>query len=383
MNFDFGPASLEYKQEARAFLAEELTPERVAQMHRTGVSYNPDFHRALSEHGWLAPGWPAEYGGRGLDPMDVVAFQEELAEAGAPTYAAATTMMIAGVIREVGTEEQKAAILPRALGGEIIIVLGFTEPGCGSDVAAVATRAIRDGHEWVINGQKMFTTNAQVGDYIFLLARTDPDAPKHKGLTTFLVPLHQPGITIAPIRTISGERTNATFYDDVRVSDAWRIGPQNRGWDTMGVALTLERTTATGGDHRRVVAAAERWAAEGTTADGRPLIEDDAVRARLARAATEARVARLLGLRAVWVYANGGLPGVEGSMAKLFASEALVRLTDDLALMAPDGLRTGDPRHADIEHGVRRAQATTIYGGTSEVQRSIIAQRALGLPRSF
>lgn len=383
MNFDFGPTSLRYKEEARAFLARELTPERVAEMDRTGVSYNPDFHRALTEQGWLAPGWPVEYGGRGLDPMDVVAFSEVLAEAGAPTYAAATTMMIAGVIREVGTQEQKAEILPPALGGEIIIVLGFTEPGCGSDVAAAATRAVRDGADWVINGQKMFTTNAQVADYIFLLARTDPDAPKHQGLTTFLVPMRQDGITITPIRTISGERTNATFYDDVRVPDAWRIGGEHRGWDTMGVALTLERTSATGGEHRRVLAAAERWAAEGTTADGRPLIEDDTVRARLARAATQARVARLLGLRSVWVYANGGLPGVEGSMAKLYASEALVRLTDDLALMAPDGLRAGDPRHADVEHGIRRAQATTIYGGTSEVQRSIIAQRALGLPRSF
>jgi alkylation response protein AidB-like acyl-CoA dehydrogenase len=383
VNFDFGPTSLQYKEEARAFLARELTPDRVAEMDRTGVSYNPGFHRALTEQGWLAPGWPAEYGGRGLDPMDVVAFSEVLAEAGAPTYAAATTMMIAGVIREVGTQEQKAKILPSALGGEIIIVLGFTEPGCGSDVAAAATRAVRDGADWVLNGQKMFTTNAQVADYIFLLARTDPDAPKHQGLTTFLVPMRQDGITITPIRTISGERTNATFYDDVRVSDAWRIGGEHRGWDTMGVALALERTSATGGEHRRVLAAAERWAAEGTTADGRPLIEDDSVRARLARAATQARVARLLGLRSVWVYANGGLPGVEGSMAKLYASEALVRLTDDLALMAPDGLRTGDPRHADVEHGIRRAQATTIYGGTSEVQRSIIAQRALGLPRSF
>jgi 3-oxocholest-4-en-26-oyl-CoA dehydrogenase alpha subunit len=383
VNFDFGPTSLEYKEEARAFLARELTAERMAEIDRTGVFYHQDFHRALAEQGWLAPGWPVEYGGRGLDPMDVVAFGEELAEAGAPTYAAGTTMMVAGVIREVGTERQKAEILPRVLGGEIIIVLGFTEPGCGSDLAAAATRAVRDGDEWVINGQKMFTTNAHVGDYVFLLARTDTDAAKHKGLTTFLVPLHQPGITIAPIRTISGERTNATFYDDVRVSDAWRIGGENRGWDTMGVALTLERTNATGGDHRRIVAAAERWAAEGITADGRALIRDDTVRARLARAATESRVARLLGLRSVWLYANGGLPGVEGSMAKLFASEALVRLTDDLALMAPDGLRTDDPRHADVEHGIRRAQATTIWGGTSEVQRSIIAQRGLGLPRSF
>jgi alkylation response protein AidB-like acyl-CoA dehydrogenase len=382
VDFDFGAKSLEYKAEARAFIAEELTPERVEQVHATGTYYHPDFHQALVKRGWLAPGWPVEFGGRGLDPMDVVAFTEELAEAGAPTYAASTTMMIAGVLREIGTEQQKAAILPQALGGEIIIVLGFTEPDCGSDVAAVATRAVRDGDDWVINGSKMFTTNAHVADYVFLLARTDPDVPKHKGLTTFLVPLNQPGVSFQPVMTMSGERTNVTFYDDVRVADSWRIGGENRGWETMSVALTLERTNATGGDHRRLVAAAERWAASAAGPTGQPLLDDPSVRVRLARAATETRVARLLGLRSVWIYAQGGLPGVEGSMAKLFASEALVRMADDLALLAPDGLRRDDPAHGgELEHAVCHAQATTIYGGTSEVQRSIIAQRGLGLPR--
>jgi alkylation response protein AidB-like acyl-CoA dehydrogenase len=382
VNFDFGPTSLEYKEQAREFLDRELTQERLDEVHRSGTFHHPDFYKALVEQGWLAPGWPVELGGRGLDPMDVTAFREELAEAGAPMYAASTTIMIAGVIREVGTEEQKAEILPKALGGEVLIVLGFTEPECGSDVAAAATRAVRDGDDWVINGQKMFTTNAHVGDYVFLLARTDPDAPKHKGLTTFLVSLRQPGVTVQPVMTMSGERTNVTFYDDVRVSDRWRIGEVNGGWTTMGVALALERTSATGGDHRRVVAAAERWAASEPSGGG-VLLDDDGVRARLARAATEARVARLLGLRSVWLYASGALPGVEGSMAKLFSSESLVRMADDLAMLAPDGLRADSPGHrGEVERTVRHAQATTIYGGTSEVQRGIIAQRGLGLPRA-
>jgi 3-oxocholest-4-en-26-oyl-CoA dehydrogenase alpha subunit len=382
VNFDFSPDSLGYREEARALLAEELTPERGAEVDRTGTSHHPDFHRALAERGWLAPGWPVEYGGRGLDPLDVLAFQEELSGAGVPMYAAATTMMIAGVILAVGTDEQKAAILPRALGGEIIIVLGFTEPECGSDVAAATTRATRDGDEWRVTGQKMFTTNAHVADYVFLLTRTDPDAPKHKGLTTFLVPLDQEGVTIQPVITMSGERTNATFFDDVRVSDAARIGEVNGGWNTMSVALTLERTNAYGAEHRHLVAAAERWAATARTDDGRPLISDDTVAIRLARAATEAQVTKLLGYRAVWLYANGSMPGVEGSMVKLFASESLVRMADDLAMLAPDGLRADDVGHGGaLERAIRHAQPGTIYGGTSEVQRSIIAERGLRLPR--
>jgi alkylation response protein AidB-like acyl-CoA dehydrogenase len=382
MNFDLGPSNDAVKDEARAFLAEALTPEVLEEVHSSGTYHHWGFHRALAEKGWLAPGWPVEYGGRGLDPMSVVAFHEELATAGAPMYGVGTTMMVAGVIREVGTEAQKAEILPRVLRGEVLIVLGFTEPGCGSDVAAAATRAVRDGDDWRIDGQKMFTTNAHVGTYVFLLARTDPDAPKHKGLTTFLVPLDQPGVTVQRVMTMSGERTNVTFYDDVVVSDTWRIGEVNRGWNTMNVALTLERTAAGGADHRRLIDAAERWAAATVDAGGTAMIEDEGVRARLARARAEARVTRLLGLRSVWVYANGGLPGVEGSMAKLFSSEALVRMADDIAGMAPGGLRIDDVEHGgEIDRALRHAQATTIYGGTSEVQRSVIAQRGLGLPR--
>jgi 3-oxocholest-4-en-26-oyl-CoA dehydrogenase alpha subunit len=385
VDFDLGPSSDQFRAEARAFVEAELTPERLAEVRSSGTAHNWAFHRALADRGWLAPGWPVEFGGQGRDPLDVLAFQEELDRAGAPMHGAATTMMIAGVIREIGTPEQRAEILPKALGGEILIVLGFTEPECGSDVASAATRAIRDGDHWVVNGQKMFTTNAHVADYVFLLTRTNPEVPKHKGLTTFLVPLRHPGITIHPVMTMSGERTNVTYYDDVHVDDAWRIGEVDGGWAAMNVALTLERVGAGGGDQRRLIAAAERLAAETVTADGSTLLEDEAIGARLARAATEARVTRLLGLRSVWLYASGALSGVEGSMAKLFASESFVRMADDLAMLAPAGVRSSGGSDAadggELEYAIRHAQATTIYGGTSEIQRSIIAQRHLGLPR--
>ena len=385
LDFDLGPSSEALRAEAREFIAAELTPDILARAASTGTAHDWTFHRALAARGWLAPGWPVEYGGQGRDPMDVLAFTEELMLAGAPMIGAGTTMMIAGVIREIGTVKQKQEILPKALGGEILIVLGFTEPECGSDVAAAATRAVRDESRWIINGQKMFTTNAHVANYVFLLTRTNPEAPKHRGLTTFLVPLDQPGITVQKVMTMSGERTNVTFYDNVVVDDAWRIGEVDGGWQAMGVALTLERTQPGGIGQAQVVKAAERWAASTVKEDGSTLLEDETVGVRIARAATEAQVARLLGRRSVWLYAQGAMPGVEGSMAKLFGTESLVRMADDLAMLSPDGLRspTGhDSGEGVIEHEIRHAAATTIYGGSSEVQRNIIAQRRLGLPRA-
>ncbi len=230
------------------------------QVYRTGVSHDGDFTRALVEQGWMAPSWPVEFGGQGLDPEEMVAVGEELRLADAPMYGIGTTMMVATVIRAVGTEEQKAEIIPKALAGDIVIVLGFSEPEAGSDVAAATTRAVPDGDEWVINGQKMFTTNAQIGDYVFLLTRTNTEVAKHKGLTMFLVPLHQPGVEIQAVFTLSGERTNIVYYNDVRVADAWRIGDVDGGWHAMTVALTNEHAAGFAAAIDRLLRAAETWA---------------------------------------------------------------------------------------------------------------------------
>jgi alkylation response protein AidB-like acyl-CoA dehydrogenase len=386
VDFSLGERSDAFRAEARQFLDEVFTDEMRQEMHRTGVRHNWDYHRALVERGWLAPGWPVEFGGQGRDPMEVLAFAEEFQRAGAPTYAAGTTLMVANIIRHVGTEEQKRAILPRALSGEILIVLGFSEPESGSDVAAAQARAVRDGDEWVINGQKMFTTNAQEADYVFMLTRTNPDVAKHRGLTTFLVPLRQPGVEIQPVFTLSGERTNLTFYSDVRVEDSLRIGEVDGGWDVMTVSLTFERSGAHGGESIRLLDAMEQWAATTAGADGRPRSEDPDVRARLGRAAAENEISLLLARRSAWIHDSGGLPGVEGSMAKLFASEALTRQSADFVdLLGPDGVRSyGEPTAVDggaADYALRFALGATTYGGTSEIQRTIIAQRGLGLPR--
>ncbi len=387
MDFRLGESVEVFRQEARNFLDEALTDEVKEQIQRTGVHHSWDFHRTLVERGWLAPGWPEEYGGQGRDPLEMLAFAEEFHRAGAPTYAVGTTLMVAGIIRHIGTEEQKQLILPRALGGEIIIVLGFTEPESGSDVAAAQTRAVRDGDQWVIDGQKMFTTNAQEADYVFMLTRTDPDVAKHRGLTTFLVPLRQPGVEIQPVYTLSGERTNLTFYSDVRVDDSLRIGGVGGGWDVMKVSLTLERAGDQGGESIRLLTQMEEWARSATDQEGRPRADEPDVRSRLGRAAAENKVTTLLCRRCAWMSASGRLPGVEGSMSKLFASEALTRQSADFVdLLGPDGIRSqGDPSAlADgmADYDFRFALGTTTYGGTSEIQRNIIAQRGLGLPRS-
>lgn len=386
MDFRLGERSDAFRAEGRRFLDEHLTEEVRERIHTTGVHHNWDFHRARAEHGFLAPGWPEDFGGQGRDPLEVLVFLEEFQGAGAPTYGVGTTLMVANIIRHIGTEEQKRLIIPPALRGEILIVLGFTEPESGSDVAAAQTRAVRDGDEWVINGQKMFTTNAQEADYVFLLTRTNPDVPKHKGLTTFLVPLRQDGVEIQPVFTLSGERTNLTFYSDVRVNDSLRIGEVDGGWQVMTVGLTFERSGPQGGDSARMLRAMEEWALSSTGDDGRPRSGDPDVLARLGRAAAENEVSLLLARRCAWVQDSGALPGVEGSMAKLHASEALARQSADFVdMLGPDGVRahrhSTAPAGGLAEYYYRFAMGTTIYGGTSEVQRNIIAQRGLGLPR--
>ncbi|MDX6232727.1 MAG: hypothetical protein QOH68_1723 [Nocardioidaceae bacterium] len=387
MDFRLGEKSDILRKEAQEFLREVLTPEMLEQCYQTGVQHDPAFTQAMREKGWLAPGWPVEYGGQGRDPLEVLALSEEMARAGAPTYGIGTTMMIAWVINTVGTEEQKREILPKALAGEIVIALGFTEPENGSDAAAAQTRAVRSGDGWTISGSKMFTTNAHISDYVFMLARTDPEAPKHRGLTTFLVPLDQPGVEVQPVYTLSGERTNITFYNDVFVSDKWRLGDVDGGWRVMGVAFEKEHASGFVGEQERLLANVETWAREATNDDGRPRIEEAGVRERMGRAATEIEVSRLLQRRAAWMAAIGEIAHAKGSMSKLFSSERLERQAADFVeMLGPDGVRAwGDPTTpagGEIEHALRHSKGTTIYAGTSEIQRNIIAQHGLGLPRA-
>ena len=247
--------------------------------------------------------------------------------------------------------------MPRILAGEVMCCLGYSEPDAGSDVAAVATKAVRDGDHWVIDGQKMFTTMAHEAHYVFLLARSNPDVPKHKGLTMFLVPMDTPGIEITPVETMGGERTNITFYNDVRVPDSARVGEVDAGWSVMHAALVYERTSANWGEPAPPRGVRRRVVARAPTPDGRRPFDDPAVRAALARATTELEVGRLLLFRAAWLSSLGEMPQVEGSMAKLHITEAFVRASAVLLEVLGDGRRcwpAGEPgRRARRPGGAR------------------------------
>jgi alkylation response protein AidB-like acyl-CoA dehydrogenase len=294
--------------------------------------------------------------------------------------------MVGATVMRFASEELKREVLPRIAAGDAITTLGYTEPGSGSDVAAAQTRAVRVGDEWVINGQKMFTSGANVAQYVFLLTRTDPGAKKHRGLTMFLVPLDTPGIEIQAVHTLSDERTNVTYYSEVRISDRYRIGEVNGGWEVVAYALELEHSGTYPYHHRDLIDAAVRWAREARR-DGRPAIEDPRVKERLGRAATHFEAARVLTRQSVFLAAQGHADGGEGPMTKLFHTEILVADAQDLLdLAAPESLLArGEPGAAGdgaFEFAYRLAPAPTIYGGTSEIMRSLIAQLALGLPRS-
>jgi alkylation response protein AidB-like acyl-CoA dehydrogenase len=384
MDFGLGEKAEAFRLEVRAFLAEHMNDEIRDRAWRTGTLHDWNFHRALAERRWIAPGWPVSFGGQGRDEFEVVAMNEELALAGSPVDGMRTTMLVVETLRHVGTVEQQEAIIPRVLSGEILICLGYSEPDSGSDVAAAKSTAVRDGDEWVINGQKMFTSIAHEAAFVFFLARTDPKAPKHKGLTMFLLPMDAEGVEVVPIHTLGGQLTNVTFYNDIRVPDSARIGEVNAGWHVMTVGLAIERTVPLGPGP--VLARIVSWAArQPRGADN--LLDDPKVRLALTRATISSQVSTLLFRRSVWIAAQGEIPAVEGSMAKLFGSEAYNRdFAAVLDAIGPASLLQGDQTGAiargELEHAFRYAPFLAIGGGASEIQREIIAHRGLGLPRS-
>jgi alkylation response protein AidB-like acyl-CoA dehydrogenase len=237
MDFTVTDALEAYWEEARRWADENLDPEWAERERVSGTHHIDELHRLLAEQGWLGVGWPQEYGGTANDKRLAQAIAEEIRERGIRMDGWGSTRLTLNTLLHVGTEEQKKRYIGGAVKGDVIIALGYTEPDSGSDVAAAKTRAERDGEEWVINGQKMFTSTAQKSSHVFLLTRTSTDVPKHRGLTMFLVPLDDPGVSIQPIYTLGGQVTNATFYTDVRLPDAARVGDIDAGWSVMKVAL--------------------------------------------------------------------------------------------------------------------------------------------------
>jgi 3-oxocholest-4-en-26-oyl-CoA dehydrogenase alpha subunit len=388
---DFGAIPID--DEARAFwdevsgvLEDLVTPEILEEDLRTGDVHSWPVHRALGERGWVFPDWPVEEGGAGLSPLLSQIFEHEYEAHQVPWVARGTTGLVLSAVRQWGQPAVRDDVLRRAARGEIVMALGYTEPDSGSDMAAARTRAVLDGDEWVVNGQKMFTTGAQNAAYAFTLVRTDPDVPKHKGLTMLLVPLNAPGVEIQRVDTLGDERTNMVFFDDVRVPDSHRLGPAGHGWAVVNGPLNAEHGMAEEGPkpveeesghqamfeapHARLLDRVVAWAGTPSPDGSRP-IDDPQVRARLATVALHLEIAR-------------ATPGPMGRIAsaELFITDA----GDLLDLVGPAGLvRRGEPGAIDdgwIERAYRFAQGTPTYGGTTEIFRNIIAEHFLGLPRA-
>ncbi len=342
------------------------------------------WRKALAERGWLAPAWPKEYGGAGMGVMDQFILNEEFAKERAPQIGGLGVMMLGPTLIEHGTEEQKREHLPRILAGEESWCQGYSEPGAGSDLASLQTRAVRDGDDFVINGQKIWTSVAHFADYCFLLARTDPDAPKHRGITYFLVDMKSPGITVQPLVNMTGSHDfNEVFFEDVRVPARNVVGEVDRGWYVGTTTLDFERSSiGTAVGNRQQIEDYAGWLRENRRAVGEARYES--LRTRWADRATEVQVATMLAYRVISMQAAGQIPNSEASVAKLFGSELSQRIANTaMQMLGMQGaVRQADaPFDGNVPESYLGGVSQTIAGGTSEIQRNIIATRGLGLPR--
>ncbi|OYX65869.1 MAG: hypothetical protein B7Y88_06700 [Sphingomonadales bacterium 32-64-17] len=368
---------------AREILTGLLDPDRSNFGEQNFEAHDEAVHRAMGEAGLLYPDWPSRWGGHNADADTTRAVHAVATELGYAGLSRGVTTMAGVLVQKLGSPELQDEVLLRMATGQATSCLGFTEPSGGSDVFAAKTRAVRDGEDWVINGQKMFTSGANISDYVLLLTRTDPDVPKHKGLTLFLVPLDVPGVEIHPVHTFMDELTNATFYADVRIPDRYRLGEIGGGVKAMSIALTMEQ----GGSYyfvqmREMIDAVAAWARD-ERRDGAPVIEHPGTLARLARVYGAACIAEGLTARAFWTRFAGEQDLAYGPAAKVFGTQTFIDLSADLLdLAAPGSLVRGNSGLGLVEKGYRHSTATSIYGGTSEVLRSMVAERRLGLPRS-
>jgi alkylation response protein AidB-like acyl-CoA dehydrogenase len=387
------PAEEAFRREVAGWLDANVPPDFDPDRFEFGMTaderwdWQLAWHRRLHAGGWVGLHWPREYGGRGASLMEQVIFADELAKRRLPAGANLLGILLVGpTLMHRGTEAQKKRFLPKILSAEEIWCQGYSEPGAGSDVASLQTRAVEEGDVFVVNGQKVWTSGAHRADWCILLARTDPSAPKHKGISYLLVDMKSPGITVRPLVQMTGSAGfNEVFFEDVRVPHENLVGEKNRGWEVAITTLMFERA-GLGTDLRfegaleSLVAAARR-----VRGDGRPAIEDPGVRQQLAQFAIEATALRYSGYRQLTRRLRGQPPGPEGSMAKLVGSELNLRMAQyALALLGPwaqlDTGEEGEPPGHWLARELM-ARAHTIAGGTSEIQRNILAERVLGLPR--
>ncbi|MBV7502927.1 MULTISPECIES: acyl-CoA dehydrogenase family protein [unclassified Achromobacter] len=396
MNLTWTPEERQFREAVRAFAAEKLPEDIRAKVLRHQRLERDDYvrwHNILADQGWGAPNWPVEHGGTGWNALQRLIFEVECFKAGAPRLLPFGLSMIGPVLMKYGSAEQKARLLPRMIRVEDWWCQGYSEPGSGSDLASLKTRAVRDGDDYVVNGQKTWTTLAQYADWMFCLVRTDPDARAQRGISMLLLDMRSPGVTVRPIRTLDGGHdVNEVWLEDVRVPVANLVGEENQGWTYAKYLLGHERTGIAGLGHcHRELGILKDMAARAQSR-GRPLLQDSRMRDRISRIEVDIMALEMLLLRVA--ASNDGTPGPEASVLKIRGSE----IQQDLAMLQmevagpdawpydPDWLVAGNDFHgpgpemaAAAGAGYADMRKTSIYGGTTEVQKGIIARLVLGV----
>lgn len=389
MRFAFTSEQEAFRQEIRDFLRHNMPPEDdgTDDGEPSEGRASKEFSQRLAAKGWIGLAWPSEHGGKGMGYIERFVYQEEMTFGGAPMgfHQTAERQMGPSIILD-GNDYQKKTYLPAIARGEMSICIGYSEPNSGSDLASLATRAVADGDDVVITGHKIWISNAHVSDYIWLAARTNADAPKHRGISVFLVPLDAPGVTVKPIWTMANSRLNEVFFDNVRVNRREMVGEQDRGWYVVAANLDFERS----GIERVALNLSlfEEIAryARVTQRNGKPLLADPVIANKLAEIAILFQVGRRLAYRVSWLQSQGKVPNYEASVSKVFGTEISQRVAKvGMELLGQHGqIGEGSP-WARLQGHVQRTYllsvSDTIRGGTSEVQRNIVAQRGLGMPR--
>ena len=391
MNIELTTDQLTLQSQVRTYMQELMTPAMLAEIRDPDLKEGggPEFRRQyarMGADGWIGLSWPRSLGGKEMSCMEQYIFTDEVVRSGFP-YPFLTTEAVAPVLAEHANDEIRETVVKGVQRGEVVIAIGYSEPEAGTDLASLKTRAERDGDHWIINGQKMWTSLANYADYVWLAARTDPDAEKpHRGLTMFLVPTDFEGFSHTPVRTM-GVRTNATFYSDIRLPDKYRVGEVNSGWKLITGQLNHERLSlVTHGQVAALYEAVCQWAAD-TPAAGGKVLEQPWVQANLARVKAGLEVVKLICWKQAWSMDQDALGMAEASMAKVYGTEFFVELYRLLLeVMGQAGTIVSDSPGAilqgKLEFRYRVGSVLTFGGGANEVQRDIIAMAGLWMPRT-
>lgn len=388
MHIDYTPEQKSMRAEIREYFAGLLPTERQQQIRaETDYRVAHDVVRQMGADGWLGVGWPREFGGGGFSAIEQQMFVDEAKQVNVP-MPFVTLNTVGPCLMDYGSEAHKAEFLPAILKGEVHFAIGYTEPGAGTDLAALSTRAEPDGDYFVINGNKIFTTSAEEADYIWLAVRTDPDAPKHKGISIFIVPTSDPGFSCAPIHILDGHKTFVTHYDNVRVHKSQLVGELNQGWKLITNQLNHERVGlgAMALSSLRLLDEVIAYAGQPQAAGGRRLIDEPWVNANLAEAQALLAAMKLMNWRMAWDADRGPLQPAPASAVKVFCSENTIRVLQLLLeVVGSEGLleqgSAGAVLHGKLDKEYKSVTVLTFGGGVNEVQRELIAMFGLGMPR--